>query len=241
MNIADNVARLQDRIEDCCAKSNRHPGEITLVAVSKQKSVDEILEAAAAGIQHFGENRVEEGVRKIPNVKERSATALTWHMVGHIQSRKAKQVVPVFDVIHSVDSVRLAERLSRLAESRGRDIPVLLEINVSGEASKFGLEGYNWCRDSGVKDKLWQEVIEILALPNISVSGLMTMAPFRAPADVIRATFADLFGLRQELSATLNQDLPELSMGMTDDYPIAIEEGATMIRIGRAIFGARQA
>ena len=241
MSIADSVKRVQDRIAYSCAKVNRDPGEVTLVAVSKGKTVAAIAEAAAEGIQQFGENRVEEGIQKIAAVNRVVKGPIIWHMVGHVQSRKAKHVVPNFDVIQSVDSLRLATKLARLAQQEQRELKVMLEINVSGEASKYGFEGYNWYRNVDVKEKLWQQVSQICSLGQVGVIGLMTMAPFHADTEIIRAVFANLFNLRQELADSLKIDLPELSMGMTDDFPIAIEEGATMIRIGRAIFGERQA
>ena len=145
-------------------------------------------------------------------------------MVGHVQSRKAKLVVPLFDVVQSVDSLRLAQRLSRFAGDCGRKLAVLLEINVSGEASKYGLEGYNWCQDNAVKERLWSEINEIAALPHVDVKGLMTMAPYDADKDLIRRVFVELSTLRHELAHSLDLRLPELSMGMTNDYEIAIEE-----------------
>ena len=239
MSISDNIKRVEDRIADACARVPRDPSEITLVAVTKQKTVPQILEAVDAGLQHLGENRVEEGVAKIPQVNGDANQALTWHMVGHVQSRKARHVVQQFDVVQSVDSVKLGRRFSRLAGERERRLSILLEINVSGEASKYGLAGYNWCRDSSVRDDLCREIGEIAALPHLEVNGLMTMAPYDADDGIIRRVFADLRALRDALSDELKLPLPELSMGMTNDYPIAIEEGATIVRIGRAIFGER--
>lgn len=235
MSIADNIQRVHERIAAACARSGRDTSEVTLVAVTKQQPVEAMLAAVAAGLQHLGENRVEEAAFKIPMVDAAAIQPVTWHMVGHIQSRKAKQVAPLFDLVQSVDSLRLAQRLSRLAEARERDLSVLLEINVSGEASKYGFAGYNWHKDEAVRQQLWQEVSAILELPRLEVRGLMTMAPFGAQERVIRRVFADMSALRESLDA----NLPELSMGMTDDFPIAIEEGATMIRVGRAIFGER--
>ncbi|MDE2635097.1 MAG: YggS family pyridoxal phosphate-dependent enzyme [Chloroflexota bacterium] len=239
MSVSDNIKHVQDRIADACAKAQRDPADITLVAVTKQKTAPQILEAVDAGLQHLGENRVEEAVAKIPQVNDDANDELTWHMVGHVQSRKAKHVVQQFDMVQSVDSLKLARRFSRLAGERERRLKILLEINVSGEASKYGLAGYNWYRDSAARDDLWPEIGEIAALPQLEVNGLMTMAPYDADEKTIRRVFADLFGLRNALANELNLSLPELSMGMTNDYPIAIEEGATMIRIGRAIFGER--
>lgn len=240
MSITDNLKRVHDEIATVCARVNRDPNEITLVAVSKTKPVSDILEAIDAGQQHFGENRVEEGMEKIPQVMEQTDKSVTWHMMGHIQSRKAKQVVPLFDLIHSVDSVKLAQKLSRLAVENGQSINILLEANVSGEEAKYGFDGYNWHQNEQTKDRLWQEFDEILQLPNLIICGLMTMAPFVDNMEVIRPVFADLFALREDLSKSFKIPMPELSMGMTNDYQVAIEEGATIIRVGRAIFGERQ-
>lgn len=239
MTIRDNIRRVEDCIAASCAKVGRDPSEITLVAVSKQKSVAAILEAIAAGLKHLGENRVEEGIAKIPQVRDRASADVTWHMVGHVQSRKAKSVVSRFDIVQSLDSLKLAKRLSRFAGESNRVLRALLEVNVSGEASKYGLAGYNWYRDISVKEALWSEAGEIAALPHLEITGLMTMAPFDAEEKTIRHVFADLRALRDDLSLEVQAPLPDLSMGMTDDYPIAIEEGATMIRVGRAIFGER--
>ncbi len=239
MSIRDNVNRVQDCIAASCARVDRDPAAITLVAVSKQKTVEQILEAAEAGLRHFGENRVEEGVEKIPQVNDLARGDVTWHMVGHVQSRKAKQVVKRFDIVQSVDSLKLAKRLSRFAVENDRVLGACLEINISGEASKYGLAGYNWYRDDSVKEHLWRVAGAIFGLPNIEVKGLMTMAPYGAEEKTIRRVFADLRYLRDELTREMEVALPELSMGMTDDYQMAIEEGATMIRIGRALFGER--
>lgn len=239
MTIRDNVKRVQDCIAASCARVDRDPAAITLVAVSKQKTVAEILEAADAGLRHFGENRVEEGVEKIPQVNASASGNVTWHMVGHVQSRKAKQVAQRFDIVQSVDSLKLAKRLSRFAVENDRVLGAHLEINISGEASKYGLAGYNWYKDNSVKENLWWAAGAIFGLPNIEVKGLMTMAPYGAEEKTVRRVFADLRNLRDELASEIKLPLPELSMGMTDDYQIAIEEGATMIRIGRALFGER--
>lgn len=240
MSIADNIKRVEDSIAASCARVGRDPAEITLVAVSKQKTVADIVAAAAAGINHFGENRVEEGMEKIESVNSMVAAPLTWHMVGHVQSRKAKRVLPLFDLVQSVDSLRLAQKLSNLAGAKNQTLEVLLEINVSGEASKYGLKGYNCCGDNAQKERLRGEIGAILALGGLRVKGLMTMAPLGAGPQALRKVFADLFSLREALRSVFAISLPELSMGMTDDYQIAIEEGATMIRIGRAIFGERK-
>ncbi len=239
MSIADNIRRVEDRIAEACARANRDPATVVLVGIGKQKPASDIVCAIEAGLQHIGENRVEEGIGKIPQVMGATKSSVTWHMVGHVQSRKAKQTLEQFDVVHSIDSLRLAQRFSRLAVAMEKELEVLLEINVSGEASKYGFEGYNWNRDAAVKDGLLEAHKEITELPNLNVCGLMTMAPLAGDESTNRRVFVDLCALREELQLSANTSLPELSMGMTDDFELAIEEGSTMVRVGRAIFGDR--
>lgn len=236
--IADNLTRVREQIAAACARVGRDPAEVTLVAVSKTHPPAAVLEAVAAGVQHFGENRVEESAAKIPAVQ--TDQPLVWHMIGHIQSRKAKEIPPLFQVVHSVDTVKLAEKLSRLMVERGGKLDVLLEVNISGEASKAGFAAFGWQRDPARRDTLWQDVRQIAALPGLNLRGLMTMAPIVEQMEQVRPVFADLATLRVALAESLQHSLPDLSMGMTDDYPIAIEEGATLVRIGRAIFGERE-
>jgi PLP dependent protein len=240
MSIADNLNQVQDDIASACAKANRNVDDVTLVAVSKRKPVADILEAIEAGQQHFGENRVEESMEKIPQINAQLTKPVTWHMVGHIQSRKAKNIVLLFDMIQSLDSVKLARKLSKLGAEHNLTINILLEVNVSGEEAKYGFNGYNWRSDTQVKDRLWKEFHDMVGLSNINICGLMTMAPFVDDMDTIRPVFAELFALREELSTSFGLSMPDLSMGMTNDYKVAIEEGATIIRVGRAIFGERQ-
>ncbi|MGQ9888075.1 MAG: YggS family pyridoxal phosphate-dependent enzyme [Aggregatilineales bacterium] len=239
MSIGENIAAVRAGIAAACARVGRDPSEVTLLAVSKTHPVEAVLEAAAAGVQHFGENRVEEATNKIPQVNRRASTPLVWHMVGHIQSRKARDVVPLFQVVQSVDSLKLAEKLSRLAVGRGACLDALVEVNVSGEATKGGFAAWNWADDPAVRAALWHDFAQVLALPGLNVRGLMTMAPVVADMEQARPVFRALFALRQALAETFGVALPELSMGMTDDYPVAIEEGATIVRVGRAIFGER--
>lgn len=236
-SIDDNIQRVQETIKAACDRANRDPASVTLVAVSKTHPVESILQAIEAGVQHFGENRVEESSDKIPAVN----APVTWHMIGHIQSRKARDVPPLFQVVHSVDSLKLADKLSRLMIEKGdTKLDALLEINISGEESKSGLNAVKWSTDSAVRDVLWREVEAILALPGLNVRGLMTMAPIVDDMEHTRPVFADLAALRMALAEVFKTPLPDLSMGMTDDYPVAIEEGATLVRVGRAIFGQRQ-
>ncbi|MBN2305217.1 MAG: YggS family pyridoxal phosphate-dependent enzyme [Anaerolineae bacterium] len=237
ITIADRVVAVQATIEQACQRAGRSPDEVTLVAVSKTHSVDEIAQAAAAGVRHFGENRIEEALEKIPKLAGQS---LHWHMIGHVQSRKARYLTDGFDLLHSLDSVKLAERLSRMFGEQGNALDVLLEMNVSGEASKYGWNAHRWQTDAALRQTLWDEIACILALPGLNVRGLMTMAPIVDDPEQARPVFMAL----RELRDALVEDFPavawaDLSMGMTDDYPVAIEEGATLVRIGRAIFGPR--
>ncbi|PJF40987.1 MAG: YggS family pyridoxal phosphate-dependent enzyme [Chloroflexi bacterium] len=243
MTIADNIRRVQDTIADSCARSKRDPSDVMLVAVSKTKPVDVILDVLNAGLQHLGENRVEEASIKIPEVNRKASSRPVWHMIGHVQSRKAKKVLPLFDVIHSVDSIKLAKKLSSLVEENEDNIEkldVLLEINISGEESKSGFAAFGWLQNAKRRDTLWQELDTALHLPGLNVRGLMTMAPIVDNMEQTRPIFAGLADLRDALVESFDVSLPDLSMGMTDDYPIAVEEGATIVRIGRAIFGPRE-
>ncbi len=234
MTLADNIVGVKHRIARAAEAAGRNPEEITLVAVSKTHGPEKIAEAARAGLRDFGENRVEEAT---PKIAAAPAPGLRWHMIGHIQSRKAKDVVEAgFALIHSVDTVRLAQRLSRLAVEAGRVQPILLECNVSGEDSK---EGFPADAD-GSWPSLLSEFAAVLALPGVRVQGLMTMAPQGLHPEAARPVFRRLRELRDYLRINLPQgDWRDLSMGMTDDFEPAIGEGATIVRIGRAIFGER--
>jgi pyridoxal phosphate enzyme (YggS family) len=240
-SIAERAAAVRGTIAAACQRAGRPPDAVTLVVVSKTHPPARVLEAAAAGVRHFGENRVEEALGKIAQVNAALAGPLAWHMVGHVQSRKARYVVRDFALLHSLDSVRLAGRLSRALVEVGQTLDVLLEMNVSGEASKEGWEAWRWEEDRARRHALWADVAAVLTLPGLRVRGLMTMAPIVDDMEQARPIFAALRALRDALAA----DFPAtpwdaLSMGMTDDYPVAIEEGATLVRIGRAIFGPRR-
>ena len=215
--LAERLALVQERIARAAERAGRSPVEVTIVAVSKSFPAEAVEEAAAAGIAHIGENRVQEAAAKIPSLRHLS---VTWHMVGHLQTNKAKTALDLFDMIQSVDSLHLAEALSRRAE---RPVPVLLEVNVAGEASKFGLS----------PQEVLQTAEAVARLPHLDVCGLMTIAPLVSDPEEVRPVFRELRRLRDALG------LAELSMGMTDDFEVAIEEGATLVRIGRAIFGER--
>lgn len=238
-SILDNVKTVMANILRACARVGRDPDEVTLIAVSKTKPAQAVYEAVEAGITHFGENRVEEASIKLPQVRELTSALLTWHMIGTIQSRKAKPVAALFDMVHSVDSVKLAQKLSEYALAEGRKLPVLLEVNASGEASKHGF----LIHQADVRAELWagwlNDVDTLLALRGLSLQGLMTMAPYEAEAEATRPVFRAVAQARRRLEAHIGQSLPILSMGMTNDYEVAIEEGATHVRVGRAIFGER--
>jgi pyridoxal phosphate enzyme (YggS family) len=220
VDIEANIREVQRRIAQACERSHRSPGEITLVAITKGVEVPAIRAAFDSGIRDFGENRVQEAEAKIVQLADLKPN-VTWHMVGHLQSNKAKSAVELFDIIHSVDSVRLAEILNRRVE---KILPVLLEVNVSGEATKGGFS----------VGETAATIKEIKQLTNLKTIGLMTVAPFVADPENVRPMFRKLRELRDLLG------LEHLSMGMTDDFEVAIEEGATMLRIGRAIFGERR-
>lgn len=232
--IRDNLARVEERIARACAQAGRRRDEVTLVAVTKTRSLPEVLAAHACGLRDLGENRVEELEARRPQVAEALGGDLpTWHMIGHIQSRKAARAAAVSDLIHSVDSIRLAQRLEGAAAEQERVLPVLIEVNVSGEAAKYGFAAAS----TAAEDSLIAELEQLEELAHLSVQGLMTMAPIVADPELARPVFARL----RRLGERLRQELPfsrwgHLSMGMTDDFPVAIQEGATMVRIGRAIF-----
>jgi pyridoxal phosphate enzyme (YggS family) len=226
MNIARNVEQVRLRIVQACARVGRDPGEVTLVAVAKTFPPEAIREAAEAGIRDVGENRVQEASAKFQVL----GRDVTWHLVGHLQTNKVKKALEIFDWIHSVDSLRLAEEISRRAERVGREVDVLVEVNVSGEPSKFGVR----------PSELHRLIEQVVRLPHLRLRGLMTIAPLVDDPEKARPYFAALRELRDQLLRSGVADhLPHLSMGMTDDFEVAVEEGATMVRIGRAIFGER--
>jgi pyridoxal phosphate enzyme (YggS family) len=234
-DISKNLHIVQERIARAAESAKRDPREITLVAAGKTFPPESLLAAYQAGVRHFGENRVEEAREKIPAVDARTdpAAPITWYMIGHLQRRKAKEALALFHVIQSVDSVRLAHTLDRRAGGRRKKIPVLLEVNIAGEETKSGFR-------LDVREVFFQAVGQILALEFVEVRGLMTIAPVVARWEEARPYFRQMRELRDELQTRFAPHaFPELSMGMTDDLEAAILEGATMIRIGRAIFGER--
>lgn len=223
-SIAERAAAVRERIARACARAGRDPASVRLIAVSKTFGPEAVAEALAAGIREFGENRVQEALAKIPAVAElaaqRGLPAPTWHLVGHLQTNKARAAAGAFAILHGIDSTRLLQALDRAAAAPTR---VLLEVNVAGEPTKFGF----------APEDVAGAVALAQTLPHIEVAGLMTVAPRAEDPEAVRPVFRRLAELARQLG------LPELSMGMTEDFEVAIEEGATMVRIGRAIFGER--
>ncbi|MEO8973550.1 MAG: YggS family pyridoxal phosphate-dependent enzyme [Ktedonobacteraceae bacterium] len=225
--LAANIVAVRNIIAETAQKAGRTVDEITLVAVSKTKPVEMVKIAYNLGVTDFGENRVQDA---LPKIADFHPAGLRWHMIGHVQSNKVNKIVGQFDSVQSVDSLYLAQLLQRHAEETGIRLPVLLQVNVSGEESKEGI----------ALAEVSEVARQIVALPQLEVQGLMTIAPLVQNLEEVRPVFR---GLR-ELRDTLRDELPQcawqhLSMGMTDDYTVAIEEGATIVRIGRAIFGER--
>jgi hypothetical protein len=232
-----NLRSVQERIAAAAERVGRDPAEITLVAVTKMQSSTIIRAAYQLGLRQFGENRVEEAETKQPELPD----DIAWHMIGHIQSRKAGRVASLFQMVHSVDSIKLARRLDRACEGRILPLPVLLECNVSGEDAKYGFATDRWEQDDAQRSALWSAVEELVALPNLEVEGLMTMAPIVAEPEQARPVFIRLRRLRDALARDFDRaGWHQLSMGMTDDFEVAVEEGATLVRVGRAIFDPDQ-
>lgn len=228
--IAMRLASVQARIAATAARAGRSVDDVALAAVSKTQPLSVIEEAYAAGQRDFGENRLEELWQKVELARERGLTEIRWHMIGSIQSRKTLQAVGPFVLIHSVDRLKIANRLSLDAVAAGRALDVLIEVNVSREASKHGFG----------PDELREAASDLLALPGLSIHGLMTMAPVAENPEEVRPYFRELRLLRDELAGTYPQaDWRHLSMGMTQDFEAAVEEGATIVRVGSAIFGPR--
>ncbi len=227
--LSERIEAVRGRIEACALRCNRAPNEITLVAVSKTHPAEVIREAIAAGVTDLGENRVQEAEGKIPEVGRHAAR---WHLIGHLQSNKARRAVELFDVIHSLDSVALAQRLDRMCvELNRQELPVMIQVDLGREATKSGAD----------EAEVLQLVEALKHCQRLRLSGLMTLPPYFDDAEQVRPFFRKLRELRDELSSrrAFGDLRGELSMGMTHDYEIAIEEGATIVRVGTAIFGAR--
>lgn len=227
MLIKENLLRIQEKIFAACARVGRSEKDVSIVAVSKTVTADRIREAIDAGVEIIGENRVQEAWAKYQEI-ERTAT---WHMVGHLQTNKVKQALKFIDVIQSVDSLHLAQEISKRAVASDRTVEVLIEVNTSGEASKFGSS------PEGAVDLIFQ----VASLDRVRISGLMTVGAFLPDPEDVRPCFIRLRKLADEVNALKipNVNIQHLSMGMTNDFKVAVEEGATLLRIGRAIFGER--
>jgi len=227
MTIAENVARVRERMETAARRAGRDPGKIRLVAVSKTVESDRIRQALEAGVDSLGENYVQEAQKKIEELGRGAA----WHFIGHLQSNKAKAAVRLFDWVHSVDSFRLAQELSRVAGQQNKVLPVLLQINLGQETTKFG----------ALQDDTFRLLEQMGLLPGISVKGLMTLPPFFDNPEESRPYFHALRDLAEAVSRRkiAGVSMEELSMGMSNDFETAIEEGATLVRVGTAIFGPR--
>ncbi len=227
MDIAENLKQVKNRMEQACARVQRDPASVTLIAVSKTKPIEMMEEAMAAGTDVFGENKVQEITRKRPLLPE----SVHWHMIGHLQRNKVSQLAGKVDYIHSVDSLRLAHTIEKEYAKIDEMARIFLEVNVAREESKFGF----------LPEQLMDAVVEIAKLPHIKVVGLMTIAPFVLNPEENRKHFSNLKQLLVDINAKNidNISMSELSMGMTGDFEVAIEEGATFVRVGTGIFGER--
>jgi pyridoxal phosphate enzyme (YggS family) len=224
-SVAENLERVREKIAGAAVKVGRAVDEIELVAITKTHPADKIREAIEAGQTLFGESRVQEARAKIPELP----SVLRWHFVGHLQKNKIRHALPLFELFHSVDSLALAQDMNRIANEEGLRPPVLLEVNVAGEGSKFGFK----------PQTVRAEMESLLALARLSIEGLMCIPPLAEEAEASRAFFVQLRELRDALEKEFGLRLPQLSMGMTNDFMVAVEEGATLVRVGTAIFGER--
>ena len=222
---AIRLAQVREHMADAARKSGRTAEQIELVAVSKTHAAEKVREAIEAGQLLFGESRVQEARAKIPLLPSR----LRWHFIGHLQKNKIRHALPLFELFHGIDSLALAQEMERIAEEEGIRPRVLLEVNVAGEASKHGFS----------PETLRRDLEAALSLGRLTIEGLMTLPPFAPEAEASRQYFIALRKLRDQLEAEFDVRLPQLSMGMSGDFPIAIEEGATLVRVGTAIFGER--
>ena len=226
MDLAANLNNVRQRIAAACVRAGRDPDSVTLLAVTKGQPPEVVREAAQAGLMLFGENKVQEAKAKIPLCPGR----LRWQMIGHLQSNKCRDAVELFELIQSVDSLSLAEEINRRAEQAAKRMPILLEASIVGEASKFGYQ----------PEQLLADLARINALPRLEIHGLMTVPPWTPVVERARPVFRKLRELKEQCEQLLGAPLPHLSMGMTGDFEVAIEEGATMVRIGTALFGERK-
>lgn len=245
--LVSSLQSVQTRMAQAAERAGRNVAEVTLVAVTKTHPLDVVIDAYQAGLRHFGENRTDEFQAKQTDFSkwlagQAQVEPVYWHFIGHVQSRQAGLILDSQPaLIHSVDSLKLAQRLDRLAQSQGAPpVNVLLQCNVSGESSKSGFALHQWATDSRQLADFLNEVEQIAALEKVTIAGLMTMAPYSDEAEASRPFFRRLAALQSKLKETAPHLAgPHLSMGMTNDFEVGIEEGATIIRVGRAIFGER--
>jgi len=228
--IAERVAAVRERIARAAERASRSPADVRLVAVSKTHPPEAVREAFAAGVRDFGENRVQEAEPKIAATAELAAAGLSWHLVGHLQTNKARRAAGLFGLVQSIDSVELALRLARAGEESGRAVRGLVEVDLAGEASKFGLP----------EPELVPALEALRGRPGLRLEGLMVLPPFLDDASAVRPYFRRLRALRDRALAAGLLAAGELSMGMSHDFEAAVEEGATIVRVGTAIFGERQ-
>ena len=226
MSLAENLTLIQQRIRAACDRAGRNVDSVTLLAVSKTYTADTIKAATDIGLMLFGENKVQEAKVKIPN----SPGKARWHFIGHLQSNKCRDAVELFSMIQCVDSLAIAQEINKRADQASKIMPVLLEINVAGEGSKFGYK----------PEQMLEELRELNSLSRLEIHGLMAIPPFSPVPEKSRSYFKALRDLKIRAEDLLGAPLPALSMGMSDDFEVAIEEGSTMIRVGTALFGARQ-
>ncbi|HAM70387.1 MAG TPA: YggS family pyridoxal phosphate-dependent enzyme [Verrucomicrobiales bacterium] len=225
MDIAANLASIRSRIEAACLRASRDPSEVSLLAVSKGQPAEAVADAAASGQIWFGESKVQEARAKIPQCP----ASARWHMIGHLQTNKARDAVHLFEMIESVDSLRLAEDLQKAADKAAKTVRILLEVNAAGESTKFGYS----------PALLLEEFMRINAFPRLEIHGLMTIAPWSPSPERARPVFRRLRELRSQCEDLLGAPLPTLSMGMSGDFETAIEEGSTLVRVGTSLFGSR--
>ena len=226
MSLTENLDSIQQRIRAACERAGRDPESVTLLAVTKGQPPEVVNEAGKLGLAFFGENKIQEAKAKIPLCSGK----LRWHFIGHLQTNKCRDAGELFGLIQSVDSLHVAQEISKRAEQAGKTMPILLEVNLAGEASKFGYR----------PDTLEAELNQINSLPRMEIHGLMTVPPWTSNAENVRPVFRQLRELKERAEQVLGAPLPHLSMGMSGDFEVAIEEGATIVRIGTALFGPRK-
>ncbi|MGV3773549.1 MAG: YggS family pyridoxal phosphate-dependent enzyme [Verrucomicrobiales bacterium] len=226
MGLPENFEAIKSRIDAACARAGREPGEVLLLPVTKGQDPNKIKAFAELGYTLFGENKVQEGKLK----KSLCPSRFRWHMIGHLQSNKCKDALITFDMIQSVDSISLAEELNKVADKLAKHVPILLEVNIAGEATKYGFR----------PDAVLKDLEALNKLNRLEIHGLMTIAPYTPEPEKVRPIFKQLAELKRQCEEILEAPLQHLSMGMSGDFEVAIEEGATIVRIGTALFGPRQ-